>query len=176
MKLKSEQEAKTDSELGMREFAKFDEIWIVFDADYYLRDHKNRFHKLTEGVGCAKANGINIALSNPCFEYWLLLHLDFTTAPMSSCDEVVDHINDTKVLNRKLGRDDLKEDKIARAVIPIFVDKVEQAVTNARNVRHFHKTSGCVFPPTPSTDVDKLICSIVETIPPAHSKGCKVDC
>jgi len=65
LKLKTEQEEKAESELGMREAAGFDEIWIVFDADYYLTIHKNRFHKLTEGVDFAKAHAINVALDRP---------------------------------------------------------------------------------------------------------------
>jgi hypothetical protein len=162
-------------ELGSRE-AKYDEIWIVFDADCYVEDRKNKFHKLNEGLAHAEKNKILVALSNPCFEYWLFLHLKYSTAAMSTCGEVINQINKVLPPDQKLTEDDLKNEKRAAKLIPFFIDKVETAVANAQRVRRYHETSGSPFPPTPSTDVDKLICSIVETIPPAHSKGCCAEC
>lgn len=44
----------------------FDEIWCVFDVD----EHPN----FTDAVQMARANGIELAISNPNFELWLLLH------------------------------------------------------------------------------------------------------
>jgi hypothetical protein len=43
-----------------------DEVWCVFDVD----EHP----KLAEARDQANANGIQLAVSNPCFELWLLLH------------------------------------------------------------------------------------------------------
>jgi hypothetical protein len=45
---------------------KYDEVWCVFDVD----DHRLIF----EATEQAKANGIEVAVSNPCFELWALLH------------------------------------------------------------------------------------------------------
>lgn len=44
----------------------YDEIWCVFDVD----EHP----KLIDAMQQAEANKISIAVSNPCFELWLLLH------------------------------------------------------------------------------------------------------
>jgi hypothetical protein len=44
----------------------FDEIWCVFD-----RDQHERFH---EAIQMARDNGFELAVSNPDFELWLLLH------------------------------------------------------------------------------------------------------
>ncbi len=44
----------------------YDEVWCVFDVD----DHPH----LREALDQAKANSIEIALSNPCFELWIVLH------------------------------------------------------------------------------------------------------
>lgn len=44
----------------------FDSVWCVYDVDDHPYHHEAR--------EMAVANGINIALSNPCFELWLLLH------------------------------------------------------------------------------------------------------
>ncbi|MEX1041366.1 MAG: RloB family protein [Pirellulaceae bacterium] len=43
-----------------------DQVWAVFDTD----DHAN----LANSIQMARDNGIHVALSNPCFELWLLLH------------------------------------------------------------------------------------------------------
>jgi hypothetical protein len=45
---------------------KYDEVWCVFDVD----EHP----KLKEAEDQAKANGIRLAISNPCFELWFVLH------------------------------------------------------------------------------------------------------
>ncbi len=44
----------------------YDEVWCVFDVD----DHP----KLPEALDQACANGLRLAVSNPCFELWGLLH------------------------------------------------------------------------------------------------------
>lgn len=44
----------------------FDEIWCIFDVD----EHPN----IDQAIHEARDSGINIAISNPCFELWLVLH------------------------------------------------------------------------------------------------------
>ena len=47
-------------------FLRYDEVWAVFDVDA----HPN----LADALQQARANNIGLAVSNPCFELWLLLH------------------------------------------------------------------------------------------------------
>ncbi len=44
----------------------YDSVWCVFDID----EHPN----VNDAKQMAAANGIKLAISNPCFELWLLLH------------------------------------------------------------------------------------------------------
>ena len=44
----------------------YDSVWCVFDVD----DHP----RIPDAVQQARDNDINLAVSNPCFELWLLLH------------------------------------------------------------------------------------------------------
>lgn len=44
----------------------FDEVWCLFDVDEHPR--------VNEARQMARDNDINVAVSNPCFELWLLLH------------------------------------------------------------------------------------------------------
>ena len=45
----------------------FDEVWCVFDRD----DHE----RFREAIDMARGNGLELAVSNPSFELWILLHL-----------------------------------------------------------------------------------------------------
>lgn len=47
-------------------FLAYDRVWCVFDVD----EHPH----LRETLDMAKGNDIELAISNPCFELWLVLH------------------------------------------------------------------------------------------------------
>jgi hypothetical protein len=46
----------------------YDEVWCVFDVD---APHP----RIPEAREMARANGMRLAMTNPCFEFWLVLHL-----------------------------------------------------------------------------------------------------
>jgi len=48
-------------------FLAYDQVWCVFDRD----DHEH----FDDAIQMAQANDLQLAVSNPCFELWLLLHL-----------------------------------------------------------------------------------------------------
>ena len=49
-----------------------DELWLILDTDHYTeRTHLKSFLK---AIKQARKRGVNVALSKPCFELWLLLH------------------------------------------------------------------------------------------------------
>lgn len=50
-----------------------DEIWIVFDVDKH--SGSNRIEQIHSAIHEADAQKWHVALSNPCFEVWLLLHV-----------------------------------------------------------------------------------------------------
>ncbi|HEX7181375.1 MAG TPA: RloB family protein [Thermoanaerobaculia bacterium] len=50
----------------------YDEIWCVFDVDDHAR--------LPDARQQARDNGLRLAVSNPCFEIWALLHFQPQTA------------------------------------------------------------------------------------------------
>lgn len=57
-----------------------DELWLVIDKDHWTES-------MISGVAleCEKDPFMNLALSNPCFELWLMLH--FVDAPNSSSED-----------------------------------------------------------------------------------------
>jgi hypothetical protein len=63
---KYKQEAEDAAKREHDENLKYDSVWCVFDVD----DHPN----VADALQMARDNGIKLAISNPCFELWLLLH------------------------------------------------------------------------------------------------------
>ncbi|MGR6997917.1 RloB domain-containing protein [Yinghuangia aomiensis] len=63
-------------QLRDRDCDAFDEVWCVVDVD--------EFKDISAAVGKAAGAGIEIAISNPCFELWLILHFGDHTAPCTS--------------------------------------------------------------------------------------------
>ncbi|MEU4120207.1 RloB family protein [Kitasatospora sp. NPDC028055] len=57
----------------------FDEVWCVLDVEA-----PRRHPSLDQALRTAKQNGVNCALSSPCFEVWLLLHFDQGRAYLES--------------------------------------------------------------------------------------------
>ncbi|MCP4995719.1 MAG: RloB domain-containing protein [Gammaproteobacteria bacterium] len=67
--------AKRHQKQEKRQGEQFDRVYCVFDRD----EHPN----YDAACDQAKANGFELVTSVPCFEYWLLLHFEYTAAPFS---------------------------------------------------------------------------------------------
>ena len=79
---------------SLEEEGEVDEFWCVFDVEW-----PDNHPGLRPAVDLARAHGIYLAISNPCFEIWLALHL---TDHASWCNN-----DDARRLRRKLdGQDD----------------------------------------------------------------------
>jgi len=57
----------------------YDEIWCVVDVDEF---------DLDKAVAAARQLNVCLAISNPCFEYWLLLHFEACAAPLTCYGDV----------------------------------------------------------------------------------------
>jgi hypothetical protein len=68
-------EALVESKAQRDENLRFDDVWGVFDVD----DHPG----LKQALALAKAENIEVAMSNPCFELWALLHFQEQNAHLS---------------------------------------------------------------------------------------------
>ena len=58
----------------------FDEVWCVVDRDEF---------DLEAAVACAADLDVRLAVSNPCFELWLLLHHEDCTAELGDAKSVL---------------------------------------------------------------------------------------
>lgn len=114
---------------------KFDEVWCVFDSDKHVL--------LQQALNKAKDNKLQIALSEPCFEFWYLLHFTYTTRHFENCEEVVHELEKH-----------IPEYAKDTAPLDILIKKLVDALTNAKRLRADNaKTNRS----NPSTDVDVLV-------------------
>ena len=148
-------------ELSISQLEDFDEIWIVFDSDVLTPG------KLRNGIQYAERKRIKVAHSQPCFEYWLLLHSEnsYTTTPMDKCEDV------KPKLQQAFGWPSYdKSLATTKALVLPLVTKenVATAIKASERVRTHHRGAGSPFPANPSTDVDRLIVSIDNAVSVAN--------
>ena len=60
----------------LKKQTKYDRIYCVID-----RDQHDCF---LAAINMAKGNGFQVIISVPCFEYWLLLHFEYTSSPFQN--------------------------------------------------------------------------------------------
>lgn len=117
-------------------------VWAVFDRD----GHEN----IPIAFDMAKANGINVAFSNICFEEWVLLHYEATQKAFTNCDEVVRYL---KKYDSNYKKDDYCYERLA--------DKVQIALDNGewlmRQVAVDVSRGTPVWEINPYTDVHVLV-------------------
>lgn len=116
----------------------YDEVWCVTDVDHYEREGG----KVTAAKAAAVKVGIRLAVSDPCFELWLLLHHEACAG----------HCRDCGVVERRLIKRVPAYDK-TRLRFGDFVAGLDDAVGRAQAL-----TGGG----NPSTNVWELITALLE--------------
>ena len=94
-------EAKRNARKERDDNIVFDEVWCVYDID----DHK----RVPDARQQARDNGIKIAVSNPCFELWGLLHYQDQTAEIARQDLASRLRKHVKGYKKHLPLDELAE-------------------------------------------------------------------
>ncbi|MFJ8433012.1 RloB family protein [Kitasatospora sp. NPDC094019] len=105
----------------------FDEVWCVLDVEA-PRQHPS----LDRALRTAKQNGVNCALSSPCFEVWLLLHFDQARAYLASHQAAKDLEKVLKGYGHKgkaFDFDDVREhtEKARRAALDLHARHEQQS-------------------------------------------------
>jgi len=114
----------------------FGEVWCVFDVDQH-----ESFHR---AVDKARANGLELVVSNPAFEYWYLLHFRETDRPFADASEVIKSL---KVYLPDYDKGD---------VFDHLFDRTDEAVGRARRILANCPDQDDDFP-NPSTLAFKLV-------------------
>ena len=126
-----------------RQNPEVDECWCVFDVEW-PQHHPH----LGEAYSLALKTDVKLAISNPCFELWLILHFQ----PQSRFVDT----NGAQQLCKKL---DGHQGKSINA--RIYMAKIPTAVQNAEALEIWHEKNGTVFPEdNPSSGMFKFIRAI----------------
>ncbi|QQD77095.1 RloB domain-containing protein [Curtobacterium sp. YC1] len=120
-----------------------DSYWCVFDVE-----SPDSHPYLKEAAIMARDNGIRLAISNPCFEVWLILHLAAQNAYLTT-DEAVHRRSEL----------DGSSDKHVDA--DLYMPRRGDAVRRAQSLRKRHAGDGTQFPSdNPSTTFDGFLAGL----------------
>lgn len=127
--------------------AQFDERWVVYDADKPIAEKT-----LQQSIDKAKEKNLQCAISNPCFEYWLILHHEYFTKQYNTkkCE------NKLKTLHPAYKKGD-------KAAMSLYMDpeRLKNAMKRAKDGLKWHKDNESKeVCPLPSTTVHLLVQSI----------------
>jgi hypothetical protein len=142
--------------LGHTEPLRFEQVWAVVDTDVAVR---HEFWNEVESL--AKARKVKLAHSTPCFEFWLLLHIQGKTTR----SDLVNGDAAKKAVKHALGRDYSTNEASARSVMPSFIGKWPDAVAHAESVREYHHDARTKLPANPSTEVCSLVRALNDSAP-----------
>ncbi len=129
----------------------YDEVWIVIDCE--AKNHP-RARQLPDALATAGAKNIHVALTDPAFEFWLLLHYEYTTT----------HFPDAKAVRRSLKKHVKDYEKNALPLADLF-SKLPTAVKHAGKCHEHH--SACGGDGNPSTRVHLLAKSLNASAAPS---------
>jgi hypothetical protein len=128
---------------AMDEDAEIDEFWCVFDVEW-PRNHPG----LGEAIQQARTNGIKLAVSNPCFELWLILHFQ-------DCAAWLDNTRARRIRRQLDGSGD--KGLPAARYMPLIAD----AARRAAELEKRHQQDGTTFPhDNPSSGMHLLLASV----------------
>lgn len=118
-----------------------DQCWCVFDTESL--DNRDA---VLEAVEKARTRNVYLAVSNPAFEYWFLLHFKDTDRPFQNARSVVDELREYLPGYEKNA--DMYEDLKGRT---------DTAISNAQKVLDRHRSASNGEFPNSSTGVHELV-------------------
>ncbi|MBE2290780.1 MAG: RloB domain-containing protein [Chitinophagaceae bacterium] len=136
-------------------FKKTDEFWLIVDRDDWESIHKLSFDALA--TECKNEDNFYLAMSNPCFEIWLILHLkdlsEFTEEEQMLIYEnaKIGSKNYIDILVAKLQGGDRGYNKKPNP--NIYLPLTETAIERAKSIDNFEED----YPRTIGTHIYKLV-------------------
>ncbi|WP_249080659.1 RloB family protein [Parasaccharibacter sp. TMW 2.1884] len=128
-------------------FEKGDQVWVVFDRD--------EFPLYEESIRRCDNNEIGVAFSNPCFEFWLLLHVEqYKRFNQPQDRQKTQHAAEEHLLGYKSDRNKSTNFDLLTENVDLAVRRAEQ-IMQSREKEGYKRGEG-----NPSTSVHHLIIAI----------------
>jgi hypothetical protein len=101
-----------------------DQFWALLDTDHWIKEGHRK--NLIQAITAARLRGFSMAISNPCFDFWLLLHHENPnqTWTFSGCKDVGVRILETL---GEFNKTNLKAEHYT-------LDKVRSAIARAKSL------------------------------------------
>lgn len=131
------------SEKEKSDYKDIDEVWCVLDKEQYGQNPN-----FDNAVKLALTNGISLAVTNPAFELWYLLHFEYTDAPFNNATEVI----------KRLLKFIPKYEKNME-VYPLISENTKNGIDHAKRIKK-NRTKNWDSFPNPCTTVYKPVLSI----------------
>jgi hypothetical protein len=123
-----------------------DKLWVVYDKDGYTQ-HAQTFD-------AAKRSNIQIAFSSVSFEFWILLHFEYTSRAYSKSDDI---IHDLK------HKHDFDYSKADKNLYSLTKNNIQKAKNGAMRIQK-HQRNSCthskIYRFNPYTNINELILDI----------------
>jgi RloB-like protein len=120
----------------------YDEVWCVIDVEA-----PNPHTTLAQAINKAGCHQIKKALSNPCFEYWYILHFEKKGRPFQKSKDAKDYWKKLCVLHKK----DPKDTSAFSCLL------TEAAIKNAKQVLKENHCGEDLRKYNPSTHVHRIV-------------------
>jgi hypothetical protein len=139
--------AAYDIYAAKKQIQKGDEFWIFLDRDHHFKGTHTA--QTLEALRVGKTAGFEVAISNPCFELWLLLHHEEVSpdADLDNCASV------ESSLRARLGS--YNKTNILPGQFPL--DLVETAIRRARALEKSPDSPNSLLPLPIGTRVYRLL-------------------
>ncbi len=144
MAVRLQEKRKKESEKSIS-LSEYDTVWCVFDIE---NPHLNP--SLKKAISKADSNNYELAISNPAFEFWYILHFGKTTRPFNNGKEVKDLLK-TYINNYSESLD----------VFSLLRKKTKYAINNSKEILDKHPEKEERFP-NPSTRIHLLVKEMIE--------------
>lgn len=132
-----------------RKFKGIDEAWVVYDQDGYTL-HQETFR-------IAKEKNVRIAFTATAFEFWILLHYEYTTKHFPKSEDIIRELKDKNFIDYA---------KNSKNIYALTKEKLSLAKQNARKIRtEVEKYDGNkkIYERNPYTNLDLLINEIQDS-------------
>ena len=146
IKLRNKRKDSANDESNLTK-VKYDEVYCVMDID--------KHESLTKAINKAKDHKLKIILSNPCFEYWYILHFIKTSSPFHSSRNV---ISEVKKYHTKYSKGDV-------TIFDVIFNKTSKAIKRSKEViREQHNNAVDLQNCNPSTNVHLIVEELLKMV------------
>ncbi len=127
----------------------YDECWCILDVE-----DVSRRDILQGAILLAQKNNVELFLSNPCFEVWIIAHFERTPRHFLNSKTVIEYLNNIQDWQRLFNK---SYDKSDVELFAILHERLDTAVSNSKWIMEKHHQAKSRLDCNSSTEIFRLI-------------------